>query len=294
MSRFPVLDFELWTQIVYRFQAPSPYHAKQLGLRTTQNLPVVTEYLLFPNRSLSLVTWKDAISERVYAIHDDQCPSCLGEDIRILRSEGTSVCFICGYIVTENHQESSYQESHGSSFCGRFSHQAPRVLNTSSVKRVNHFKGWLTRLQGNERCKITRDELNKIQEYINRSQITILDYQTMRIVLKRLHLQSYYNHVFYLMKHFTGEPMVEFLPAHEEQLLELFHLIQPAFTRHAGRRVNMLSYTYLIKKFSELLEWNDIAWSIPCMKSDANIYRQDQIWKCICDDMGFPFTRSVL
>lgn len=293
---FPVVNHKLWRQIVYRFQAPNPYHAKRLGV-TGIPLPIITEYIQFPLHDSTMMTWIESVPPecRLYTFHDDECPSCLGGDIRFINKEGSSICFSCGYVVSENAQESSYTESHGSAFATNQKDKFPRRLTISSTKRVNHFKFWLSRLQGNEHCKITDVELQQLTQYLESHHLlSTLDYDTIRSSLKQLGFQRYYNNSFYFLKHFTGYALVSFEKKHEQQLIKLFHLIQPAFTRHAGNRINMLSYAYLIRKFSELLEWEDIVWSIPSMKSDANIQRQDAIWKCICEDMDFPYTKSVL
>lgn len=288
----PVIHQSLWKKLVERFQAPNPYITKKLGLQETP-MGMISDYIRFPQGRNRKLMWINEVKDRLYVLQVDQCPSCLGETIRLDHLKGEAICGDCGYVVHERcgQEFTSYQQSHGGSLGVFMKSKFPRHLTPSSAKRVNHFKYWLQRLQGKERCRITPEEMTRLSNYLQDCNI---DYQTIRTALKRVGLQKYYPNSYYLLRHFTGEALVEFTNQHEEQLVSMFLLIQSAFTRHAGTRVNMISYTYLIRKFSELLGWDDVVWSVPSMKSDANIHRQDVIWKKICEDVDFRFQRSVL
>jgi hypothetical protein len=288
----PMIRASFWKQLVFRFQSPNPYITKKLGLQRTP-LGLITDYVQFQLTQEPQLVWVVNPPSRLFTIHPDQCPSCLCEHLLLDSLKGLSICSECGYIVDENVATNctSYQESHGGSLGVFWKSKFPRHLTVFHTKRTNHFKYWLQRLQGKEVCRITGEELARLRGYLQDRDI---DYELIRKGLKALGLQRYYPNSYYLVRHFTGKPLVEFTSDHESQLVEMFLLIQSAFTQHAGTRVNMISYTYLIRKFSELLGWEDVVWSIPSMKSDANIHRQDVIWKLICRDVGFTYYRSVL
>lgn len=291
MSPTPMICVRLWKQLVARFQAPNPYVTKKLGLQELP-MPLIADHVQFPLGNVPQLEWVDTIRTRLYVLRHDQCPSCLGEHLLLDHQKGVCICAACGYHVDEHAEDGvSFQQSVGGSLGYRRKSKFPRHMTTSASKRINHFKYWLQRLQGKERCKISRQELEALSKYFQGRPI---DYDSIRLGLKQLGLQKYYPNTYYLLHHFTGEALVDFSPEHEKQLVDMFVLIQPAFTRHAGTRVNMISYTYLIRKFSELLGWEDVVWSVPSMKSDANIYRQDALWKKICEDVDFRFHRSVL
>jgi hypothetical protein len=210
--------------------------------------------------------------------------------------QGFTICASCGYIVDEHRLEySSYQQSGGGSRFALHLHPTrPRHFTENISKRVTHFKYWLLRLQGRDPCHMTLEEKQRLTQYLEQhGGLSTVSYSKIREALKRLRLQQYYNNTHSLLAEFQGTSLIRFEDHHMEQLMSMFLEIQDPFQRHASSRVNMMSYTYLIQKFSEILGWEDVAWSVPSMKSDANIRRQDEIWKRICEDLGYPFIRSL-
>jgi hypothetical protein len=118
------------------------------------------------------------------------------------------------------------------------------------------------------------------------------DYERIKMALKQLKLQRYYNNIYYIMRQLLGHALVEFRKINEARLLALFLRIQEPFSRIQNGRTNMISYQFVIKKFCELLGYS-LAYYIPLLKSRANLQRQDCIWKGICDQLGLPFYPSV-
>jgi hypothetical protein len=118
------------------------------------------------------------------------------------------------------------------------------------------------------------------------------EFQRIRMAMRELGLQRFYNNVYYVMRHTFGHSLVEFRKINEARLLAMFLRIQEPFSRITRNRTNMLSYQFLIKKFCQLLGYR-VAEYIPSLKSRANLQQQDYLWRQICDELGLPFYASV-
>lgn len=207
-----------------------------------------------------------------------RCRQCACEHF-VVRQE-SRVCLFCGesydYEPTELRQSKAHL----------------REFNMNASKRIVHFKNWIMRLQGKERCNISADEIGRIQVIYDRSPDSLSEYTRIKLAMKELGLQRYYNHVYYVMRQILGYSLVEFRKINEARLVALFMRIQEPFSRIRSGRTNMLSYQFLIRKFCELLGYSVAAY-IPYLKSRSNLQRQDYEWKQICDALNLPFYPSV-
>lgn len=214
------------------------------------------------------------------SIGDWRCKRCSSEQF-VVRAENR-ICKFCG--------ESSYYEPEAAIMLA--SSPSFRNFNNNCDKRVTHFKNWIARLQGKERCNITAENINNIADRIKLYPDSMTELQQIRLAMKELKLQRYYNHVYYVMRQIFGYSLVEFRKVNEARLLAMFLRIQEPFSRIQRGRTNMLSYQFLIRKFCELLGYK-LAEFIPTLKSRANLQSQDYIWKQICDELGLPYYPSV-
>jgi hypothetical protein len=148
------------------------------------------------------------------------------------------------------------------------------------------------RLQGKQAVKISKEDMMTISKELHKVHLTHPHYDDMRYILKKLGLNRYYNHIFYLILCFTGNRVIDLTKEQENELLTYFSKIQTSFMNGTGKRINMLSYAYLIKKFSELLGWTELSLAIPIMKSRQKIIEQDKAWKILCVENGFKFIPS--
>ena len=57
---------------------------------------------------------------------------------------------------------------------------------------INHFKELLSNIQGKEKREIPNDVYNKIQNYMDKNSIPLLNAQILTIILKYLKLSTYY------------------------------------------------------------------------------------------------------
>lgn len=207
----------------------------------------------------------------------DRCKSCSSEDF-VIRKENR-ICRYCG--------ESSYYEAEE-----LLAGPVYRKFNDNAAKRVVHFKNWVARLQGKERCNISSCQLDSLRDLTETYPSSMTEYEKIRLAMKELGLQKYYNNVYYVMRHIYGYSLVEFRKINEARLVALFMRIQEPFSRIQGGRTNMLTYQYLIRKFCELLGYS-LARYIPLLKSRPNLQKQDMIWQGICNELGLPFYPSA-
>lgn len=207
-----------------------------------------------------------------------RCKQC-GCEYFVIRQE-SRICMYCG--------ESYYYEAE--ELAG--SKAGFRDFNGNATKRITHFRNWIARLQGKERCGITTAELNTIQSHLATYPDSMSEYDQIKLAMKESGLQKYYNHVYYVMRQLLGHSLVKFSKIHEARLLAMFMRIQEPFARSRQQRINMLSYQFLIRKFCELLGY-EVAAYIPLLKSRANLQRQDHDWKQICESLDLPFYPSV-
>ena len=227
--------------------------------------------------------------KRLTPLNGSQCPHCYQDDLRLNITQGSLVCFRCGTVVHERMTVSEMDiRGHDTSSLPL---RLPRRHSDNLSKRVNHFKYWLLRLQGKETHRITSVHVDLLREVVaSRPHLTI---PLLKQLMRTVKLQRFYNNVYYLYHILTNHPLPEFSPEQEGQLLTMFRNIQRPFSDHRGRRVNMLSYLYIIRKFSELLGWEEFADTLDQQKSREKMRTQDRIWFHICHDLGYPFYPSV-
>lgn len=250
-----------------------PAYAHKKNVTGMGSLPIKT-----PVRNI--VIFPRYVPGHARPLGDWRCKRCSSEKF-VVRAENR----ICGYCGESSFYEPESAILHAAS-------PGFRGFNDHSGKRVTHFKNWVARLQGNERCAITSDQIEAIKTRVFTYPDSLSEYKRIRLAMKELGLQKYYNNAYYVMKHCFGNALVRFSKLNEARLLAMFLRIQEPFARITKSRTNMLSYQFLIKKFCELLGYR-VAEYIPHLKSRNNLQQQDFIWKQICDELGLPFYASV-
>ena len=80
----------------------------------------------------------------------------------------------------------------------------------------------------------------------------------------------------------------------EEYLKVLFKKIEKSFNKVCpSNRNNFLSYSYVLNKIFQLHGKTDMAEYFPLLKSREKLKYQDEIWKKICEDLGWVFYPSL-
>lgn len=213
------------------------------------------------------------------------CTKCNIQLVCLLQ-EGIMICPECGYqellLVEQNrpiYRQSSKEASH------------------QSYKRINHFNEWISQIQAKESTDIPEEIFEKIVKEIKKEKIkepANISYNKMREILKKLHQNRYYEHIYYIIYRLNGTSPPNFSPELEEKLRNMFKEIQGPFLKHCPKnRKNFLSYSYVLFKFCQLLDKDEFLSHFSLLKSREKLHVQDQIWKKICADVNWEFIQSI-
>ena len=155
----------------------------------------------------------------------------------------------------------------------------------------------LNQIQGKETTDIPDEVFDKILIELKKQRIDdIHDVTRSKIkdILKKLKINKYYEHVPYIMNKITGIPNPHLSTELEDKLKSMFKEIQVPFLKYSPlNRKNFLSYSYVLHKFIQLLGKEEYLCYFPLLKSRDKLHQQEQIWKQICNELGWKFIRSI-
>ena len=215
----------------------------------------------------------------------DSCPKCAVEML-LNNNTGQLICPKCGIM------ENIIVDSDKPSF-----KEPPKEMTSFCYKRINHLNEFLAQFQAKETTDIPEDVYNEIlieikkERIINMAQITP---DKMRILLKKIKKNDYYEHIPYIINQLNGLPAPVIAPEIEEIIRGMFKAIQIPFEKYCPfKRKNFLSYNYVMYKFFELLELDEYLACFQLLKSRTKLHQQDEIWKNICKDLNWEFIKSL-
>lgn len=166
-----------------------------------------------------------------------------------------------------------------------------------AYKRINHFKELLAQLQAKESSNIPQDVIDQLKYEFKKERIVdpeLITQQKVKTHLKKLKLNKFYENSYQITNLLTGKPPPIITPELYERLVVMFMDIQEPFEKCCpSNRKNFLSYNYVLFKFCQLLNENEIINYFPLLKSREKLYQQDCIWKDICKVMNWTYTPSV-
>jgi uncharacterized Zn finger protein (UPF0148 family) len=203
-----------------------------------------------------------------------------------ISSEGTLVCPKCGS------EEYALVVSDFPSF-----RDPPKEKNNYAYKKINHLNEILNQFQAKESTIIPEDVMNEVILEIRKrriANIADLTEEDIRQILKKLNRSKYYEHRAHILSRLNGNPPPTITPEIEEKIRAMFQDIQAPFLLYCPNdRTNVLSYSYILYKFFELLELDEYKIYFPLLKSRDRLIAHDQIWKKICDYLQWEFIQSV-
>lgn len=219
------------------------------------------------------------------------CEECK-EKMTLLMEDGQYVCPTCGntmdWIVDS--ERVTYKEP-------------PKEVSYFCYKRMNHFNEWLAQFQAKESTDIPKEVYRKVlselskDKHTHASQITA---DRVRAILRRLGYNSrYYEHVPHIMNRIAGIKPPSIDRKTEETLRMMFRQIQVPFNKYCPRRntpnkrKNFLHYGYVMYKFLQLLEHDDLLKHFSLLKSREKLHEHDELWQKICKDLRWQFIPSV-
>ena len=228
---------------------------------------------------------ENIINEKYKDYKYEKCSEC-NINLNINEKSGYLECYKCGLVIDIiiTSDKNSYNDP-------------PKEINYFSYKRINHFNEWLAQFQGKENTDIP-DEVyynvnNEIKKNINMN-LKKITYKQIRGILKKLGYNKYYENITYLINIIGGKKTPRLTRTEEEILRSLFKEIQIPFMNNCPpNRKNFLSYSYVLHKFCQLLEYSNLLVYFPLLKSREKLQQQDEIWKNICNDLKWEYLPST-
>ena len=235
--------------------------------------------------------WKN-INQTVLNIQDfvvpsDICETCKAGELIPQDEEGILICNnpVCGRFITYIVDSSKPSNK-----------EPPSEVSYTAYIRLNHFKEILSQFQAKETTQIPDDVIEAIRARIKKERITdmsIINYDKMRDILRKLGLNKYFEHIQYINSQFGIKPPIMNEELHET-LCVLFIEIQKPWAVHCPpNRTNFFNYTYTLYQLCVLLDQVQYLPYIPMMKDREKQLEQDMIWKKVCMDLDWEFFPTV-
>ena len=235
-------------------------------------------------------TYMSNIDENFLSMEDEQirvdkCRLCNSTMMyKMINSE--LICEKCGFTETIviNSEKTSYKDP-------------PREASYFAYKRINHFNEWLAQFQAKETTEIPEEIYKNIYKEVKKNinlDIQNITPKQVREILKKLDYNKYYEHIPHVINVLNGKKAPVLSRQEEEHLRSLFKEIQLPFSKNCPQdRKNFLSYSYVLHKFCELLEYDYLLPHFPLLKSREKLQQQDKIWKLICRDLQWQYLPSI-
>ena len=246
-----------------------------------ENIPVKCNNIIHQY----MVNTNDEFTNHTEITNINTCKICKNKLI-IRQNESELICDKCGYTekIIYNIDSNSYKDP-------------IRESTYFAYKRINHFNEWLAQFQAKETTDISEDIYNNILKELKKDKNFTVDnvsYKLIRDTLKKLGYNKYYEHIPHIINIITGKKNPILDRNNEEQLRIMFKEIQQPFMNNCpDDRKNFLSYAYVLHKFCELLELDELLIYFPLLKSREKLQQQDFIWKKICHDLKWQFIPSI-
>ena len=171
-----------------------------------------------------------------------------------------------------------------------------QIKDYSPYKRLNRFREWLNAFQAKQSPEIDNAIYNEIIDELNKRRITdlsILNREKMRSILKKLKFNYLYEHTHYIINKLTGLAPPKITRDMEKMFIRMFLMIQEPWSKYKPiDRKNFLSYGYVLHKFCELLELDHLLDCFPLHKQLDILMENDSIWKKICTYLNWDFISS--
>ena len=223
------------------------------------------------------------------------------EGIRLKVDDGSNrikYCKVCNIEKILDIKKSSYICTQ----CGEMESVIIDEDNTikeySCYKRLSHFREWLTQFQAKESTDIDEDVYKDIVNELKKQRITDpkkLNRERMQKILFKLGYSHLYEHIPYIINKLSNIPPPKISPDIEKKFYDMFMMIQKPWEIYKPKgRKNIISYSYIIYKFCELLELDDLLRYFPLLKSGKKLMEHDEIWKKFCKYLKWEFYPTSL
>jgi hypothetical protein len=274
----------------------SQYYSNDIQSKPKQEDNGILNYFQNKNEEPKQLESYDLINDYMSSVDDsfnkgitnynlDKCKLCK-QTMKYSLIDSELVCTHCGFTedIIINSEKVSYKDP-------------PREANYFAYKRMNHFNEWLAQFQAKETTEIPEEIYQNLYQEINKNMnidIQKITHKQVREILKKLEYNKYYEHIPHIINVLNGKKAPKLSTQEEAQLRNLFKEIQIPFTNNCPEdRKNFLSYSYVLHKFCELLEYDYLLPHFPLLKSREKLLQQDKIWKLICKDLNWQYIPSI-
>ena len=237
---------------------------------------------------MSLIDKDYELEEEIQEDNYDICSYC-NTDMLLNTNTSLLICSNCGVqeAIILDIDKPSYKDP-------------PKEMTSFCYKRINHLNEFLAQFQAKETTDIPESLYNEIMLEIKKERITNMteiNCDKMRLILKKIKRNEYYEHVPYIINQLNGLPPPIISSEIEEVIRNMFKEIQMPFEELRPniipKRKNFLSYNYIMYKFFELLELDEYLQCFQLLKSRNKLYQQDTIWKHICAHLNWQYIPSL-
>ena len=222
------------------------------------------------------------------------------EGIRTIKDDGSNrikYCKECGIEKTLDFGESTYV----CTICGDSEEvildEDRQIKEYSPYQRKNHFKEWLNQFQAKESTEIPEQIFIEIIQEMNKNRIknfSQINRDSMKQILKKLGYNNLYEHIPFIINKLTGLDPPTISRNIEMKFIDMFTKIQDPWEIYKPQgRKNFLSYSYVLHKFCQLLELDNLLTSFPLLKSIKNLKEQEDVWEKICKHLRWEFISSI-
>ena len=169
--------------------------------------------------------------------------------------------------------------------------------NNFSYRRYDHFVEWLNKFQNNKKLKIPKKVYQKILSEIRKmgnQDLSKINKETLSAILKKTGYSKYNNQIYHIINKLNNKPIPKLPRCIQEKMKIMFKQTQQPFENVCpSDRTNFLSYSYVIRKFLEILNQYKYVEYFPLLKSREKLYCQDLIWKSMCNQLNWKYNPSI-
>lgn len=243
--------------------------------------------------------YREIIIADIKSIDNTICNNCNQKYISY-KSKGIRVCSNCNIV------EKSKPEIDMTNYTDT------RIKKPVMAYRTeNHFKVWMTHIQGRETRVPPEEVINDTKKYLKKHNYTeesMKNINNLKIkeVLKNLNYSKYYKNIPFISWKITGIQPPHLTKQEEAELLEMFMIGEEPINRHYKEicdKLNNPSYPCIIYKLLQILEhhalelqkfkdaerYKSIRKTLILLRSSKKLADLDKSWRNICQDVGWSY-----
>jgi len=214
----------------------------------------------------------------LYSSKDSLCDNC---NIVLEISNGFASCNTCGASkqCLQEATELSYKEQQEMDYRPQFTYQ-----------KETHLDEWLRRFTAKEHKNIPQEVLDKVIMEAHKERIQDLKNLTedkVKKYLKKLNLNDYYDNVISIINRINNRPPFVLTQQIETKIKTMFQQIQVPFAKYkTSKRKNMISYSYILHQFFQILDLPEFSKYFSLLKSADKLRQNDEVFKKIVEEMA--------